>query len=395
MSKRISVICILCACVLNLIPYNCIIATDIVTVNFTSSPSGGLVTVDGKPMGVTPISIKLNVGVYTFQLSRAGFDDWKQQYAVYSTTVSVNVKLISNQELTRLPEEPIAFVWSNASNRFRFKSSISAGSGYYMFDLDKKTITTNAQPFGLIDEPSLRSKLGIPNRGKNSIHSVMYQSPSGRYIAFLPDKKLSTQSTIRLSLYDTKTGKAFETNAVFNEFIDDPSDPPFYLLWSPSESVVGVVRNRSQLNVFIVLKGDNTQTVFINSFKNQSQQTVYINKVFSSISDQQVVLVSGNLENQPPQTWIVNLSTMYGETIENTVPLDAVFSIDGKAVYLADKVNISRIEIASKNRSIVSTISLFDLGIQYIDVAPTIDYAFIIAGSTESPSYWIYKLPSH
>jgi len=58
--------------------------------NFTSTPSGAEITVDGKYVGSTPSEIPLTTGTHVVVLSMPGFAEWKRELTVEAGSV-VNV----------------------------------------------------------------------------------------------------------------------------------------------------------------------------------------------------------------------------------------------------------------------------------------------------------------
>lgn len=66
-------------------------STDSVQCNFTSTPSGAEITVDGKYVGNTPSEIGLNTGTHVVVFSLAGFIQWKRDLTVAAGSRLVNV----------------------------------------------------------------------------------------------------------------------------------------------------------------------------------------------------------------------------------------------------------------------------------------------------------------
>jgi hypothetical protein len=56
---------------------------DIVKCNFTSTPSGAEITIDGKFVGNTPSTIAVGPGTHAVVLAMAGFAKWKRELTVY------------------------------------------------------------------------------------------------------------------------------------------------------------------------------------------------------------------------------------------------------------------------------------------------------------------------
>jgi hypothetical protein len=59
--------------------------------NFTSTPSGAEITVDGRYVGNTPSEIGVATGTHVVVLSRAGFAEWKRELTVAAGSGVVNV----------------------------------------------------------------------------------------------------------------------------------------------------------------------------------------------------------------------------------------------------------------------------------------------------------------
>lgn len=59
--------------------------------NFTSTPSGAEITLDGKYVGNTPSEIALTTGTHVVALSSPGFVEWKRELTVVAGSVVVNI----------------------------------------------------------------------------------------------------------------------------------------------------------------------------------------------------------------------------------------------------------------------------------------------------------------
>jgi hypothetical protein len=67
--------------------------------NFTSTPAGAEVTVDGQYVGSTPSRIALSTGIHTVGLSMAGFAPWKRDLTVTSgSELNINTTLQKVQQ---------------------------------------------------------------------------------------------------------------------------------------------------------------------------------------------------------------------------------------------------------------------------------------------------------
>jgi hypothetical protein len=67
--------------------------------NFTSTPAGAEITVDGSYVGNTPSEIGVTTGTHEIVLSLAGFAEWKRELVVApdSGIVSVTASLQKTQ----------------------------------------------------------------------------------------------------------------------------------------------------------------------------------------------------------------------------------------------------------------------------------------------------------
>ncbi|MGB8580140.1 MAG: PEGA domain-containing protein [Candidatus Sulfotelmatobacter sp.] len=66
-------------------------ATEKVRCNFTSSPPGAEITLDGKYVGNTPSEIAVNAGTHVVAFSTPGFIQWKRDLTVEAGSIVVNV----------------------------------------------------------------------------------------------------------------------------------------------------------------------------------------------------------------------------------------------------------------------------------------------------------------
>ncbi|MGC2818857.1 MAG: PEGA domain-containing protein, partial [Candidatus Sulfotelmatobacter sp.] len=66
-------------------------ATEKVRCNFTSSPSGAEITLDGKYVGNTPSEIAVSAGTHVVAFSTPGFVQWKRDLTVEAGSIVVNV----------------------------------------------------------------------------------------------------------------------------------------------------------------------------------------------------------------------------------------------------------------------------------------------------------------
>jgi hypothetical protein len=67
--------------------------------NFSSTPAGADITVDGKYLGNTPSEIPLTTGTHVVILSMPGFAEWKRELTVEPDSV---VNVTASLEKTKL-----------------------------------------------------------------------------------------------------------------------------------------------------------------------------------------------------------------------------------------------------------------------------------------------------
>ena len=67
------------------------VPTEKVRCNFSSTPSGAEITVDGNYVGNTPSEIARYSGTHVVVFSMAGFAEWKRELTVAGGSVVVNV----------------------------------------------------------------------------------------------------------------------------------------------------------------------------------------------------------------------------------------------------------------------------------------------------------------
>ncbi len=372
------------------------------TVEFISEPWGAEVILNGKPIGLSPLTINVVSGKYTVSFLLPGFREWTDEVVLHTPRSRVFARLQGGDNFTRLPYAPASPTWAPDSNQLRFLPfrGENAMNGFVTYDLHSGAIKHNTFPFGWLEDSAIRQQLNIAGNKEETI--VAYQSPSGRYIAF--SQKTDTTDWLGnanwvLEIFDRESGEILDTLIPVNGTIIDSTEPSFQLLWSVDETVLGLMPSDAPGALFCVfLDGNQPKTTLLRSFTSDTGEEVYIEEVVSSPSNQGQVFVFNQVS--PPEfptsdLWLVNCASLTGTRVPIEGAFDAVFSpTDQETIIIAHKKGISRSGINNLDQSELITDIVSDRwGVFRVDLSSTAEYALVYAGDAFTTTYWIYRLP--
>jgi len=370
-----------------LIPWTTVTAQDnaLVDVEISTFPRGVSVSVDGKELGNTPLNTKLSSGTHTFRFNLPGFLDKVETRQIQGASTSVSVDLDAGSDFALLPSEPNGITWAGSGEQVRFVVTDYKGARptetAITYDLNKRTSATNTPPVDTLEDVSLSSRLGASSR--------LYKSPSGRYVGF------ASKETSTLTITDTQANRTLKSELRLPA-TTGALNPPFQLVWSANETVVWVNRpGMIMLAEFAVLEGEAVKPIYVQGFKSATNTGEYISHIWWALgrpSDQKLTLILAR-EQGPLIPWLVDLQSMTGTPLPIEGIYDAGFTPDGKAICVVHKGGISRLSLDLKNVVLVSNIVSERWGVLKVSLSPTLNYAIIGAGSTESAAFWIYKMP--
>ena len=104
-------------------------------------------------------------------------------------------------------------------------------------------------------------------------------------------------------------------------------------------------------------------------------------------------VVQARQETKLPQMWLVDLSTMRGVVIPGDGILDVIFNAKEDTIYVAHQAGITSYDLQLTKPKLISDIVSVRWGVYQVQFSKTLDYAFVAAGSSEAPGFWIYRMP--
>ncbi len=351
-----------------------------INVLFESFPDGAFLTVDGNSVGITPITLNIRVGSHTIQATFDGFQNYMGTTLVDSTTTFVSIKLNPGPNLTLLPivGDKVGVDWASAEDKVRISSGGYAANPFHYttFDLNKHITLENISSLDTLSGIQIKEALA---------NSPIFQSPSGHYLVYID------RSTLSLAVRDTGTNVTTTTNI---QFPMENGKPLVQIIWSQNETAIWLKRQDSFAQ-FLFIENGQIKLMSLVKFKSNSNEDVYAEYVYARPSEQKKALVLGRIaDHSAASIWLVNLSTMVGVPIQINSLLDIAFSSDGKSIYVITKDGFGRVNPDLKTVSYIPSLLSNSWGVYAASLSPTLHYAFLTVGSTESQSYWIYKLPA-
>jgi len=355
---------------------------------FSSDPVGASIILNNKTLGLTPVELQLPSGVYAIEFTLPGFDTRVEKVVVYGPERRVFVPLHAGTDLIELPTQPFKVMWASHSNQLRFASLNDRGDTiFFTYDLDAGNIVNDTKPLYWVEDTNLRQSLGIANPGKNNMFAIAYQSPSHRYVAYISKTEPSV-----LTFFDTQLKQNLATTIQFPEIADE-IDPPFYLNWSQHETALWVVFQPEPTPFFVFINDGKIETIYLDKFQTEDGKTVYTTNAAARPAEQKLAIVWGYIENQAPQLWLVDLKTKIGKAFQLEGLSAAAFSLDDQFIYLAYKDGIGRVKPSKiEDVETISEVPSIRWGVSRPSFSATADYLFFIAGNSESPTYWLYKI---
>lgn len=361
----------------------------LISVRFISSPAGASVSLDGNFSGVTPLETQIEPGEYSVRFSMPGFVDWEDEFVVVAPT-GFSVTLHSSDELKGIHAEDYWVEWDNRGNRIQLTPYRSESDfGIATYDAELETIDTYSLPFYWLQDATMRQALGVANPDHDSISAIAYESPSGRYIAYVPPNKEPT-----LAIYDKERDITIPTDVRLPPYSGLMS-PEYRLRWSPNEQFVYVKRSTVTADCrFVSLKTTGSTSECVTGVFDDHGDPYLVKRFLGSPNDNGQILAILYDNEIHSQLWLINLVDVSGLSLGFENVFDAAFSIsNANMVYIAYKDGLVRYDLISGEQVLIE--SLIDkLPVLEVSLAPTLDYALLHIGKDDNTSYWMYSLPS-
>jgi hypothetical protein len=274
--------------------------------------------------------------------------------------------------------DTIGVEWASLRDEVRISSGGTSTDPLHniTFDLVKHTSSINVPLLDTISGVQINDVL--PN-------TPIYGSPSGRYLAYL------NKSDSSFTIHDTKTNTTTKTKLQFSA---ESENSLVQVVWSENETAVWLKRSDSLVE-FLFIEDGVIYPISLVKFKSDTNDDVYTDNVYARPSEQKYALILGRILNHSTsETWLVNLTTMIGKSIQVENIYDIAFSPSGKSIYVITKDGFGRLNPDLKTVTYIPSLLSNQWGVYAASLSPTLNYALLTVGSTESQSYWIYKLPA-
>lgn len=395
MSTRIGLVCVIVLLsVLVGTPTQAQESDDLLSVRFSSHPVGASVFLDNTFIGTTgptPFEFLTAPGVYTLKYRMPGFADWENEIVVYAQT-SFHAALQSTGELTQI-RDGSRVEWDNRANRLRIYYPV-----YYVgqsqlesaqYDIAAETIETNPLPFYWLQDTAMRQALGITNLEPGSISEVAYESPSGRYIVYVPP-----HDPLTVAIYDQNLDITIPTEVAIPPYNHSLTLPEYRLRWSPNEQHIYVERQTVTADCwFVSLESTRATTKCVTGVVDSNGDPHWGNWFLGNPNDNGQILAILYDNDVHYDLWLINLADESGQPLGFEQVFDAVFSQDDPhIVYIANQTGLIRYNSVSGEQTLIESL-LNELPVENVSLAPTLNYALIQIGPLEVDTYWIYQLP--
>ena len=368
-----------------------------ISVKFVSDPWGAEVIVDGESIGLTPFTLDIQPGKHSVSFLLPGFREWRDEIVVVAPESTVFASLQGGDDLRQLYPLLGLVSWSDRGNQLQFGPYEWANGEkvFVDYDLNLDTTTLDPYPFGWLEDSDIRQQLNIVGNEDEVITAL--QSPSGRYIGF---PQQSADGRWMLKIFDQENDTVFDPLIPVQARAVDPTQPTYRLSWSPDETVVGLQQSAAPTVIFCIFldSGDPLRTTLLRSFMTNTGETVYVEGIASSLSNQGQIFVFNAIskpEFPTRELWLVDCASLTGTRVPIEDALDAAFlPSNEETIIIAHKNGISRANINDLTQSeLIADVISKRWGVFQVDLSPTAEYAYVVAGDGFTTTYWLYDIP--
>ncbi len=358
--------------------------TPVVTLTFTSQPSGATVSIDDESIGKTPLDYQIPVGLYSIEFELSGFLPQKHEYVIHKDRI-INVELTPNENFIVVGQMDDLRAVSQG-NQLQF---YSVEKGLYTIDLDNGATQLDEYPTGWLVDMSVRDQLSIPQGNGLSAREIAFQSPSGRYIYYIPPEE---NDDMTFAIYDTETGTEIDTDVQAPQGTMDPFIYQPGILWSEDESIA-LLNGRGAFSCdrFIFLEDQNTPDLqCIRLTSNDGDMT--FNRFESFPTEDNLILA---IRQGDETWWLVDIVTSEARPLPFEEVFDAQFSVDETMIIVAHSQGISLVDVNTlKEIQLLTNEISSEWGVYRVSILENINYAIVWASAGELfEEVYIYKMP--
>jgi hypothetical protein len=356
-----------------------------VRVTISTIPAPMTIEVNGVVVGETQttsqeqayhtIIIEQTAGIYRLRAISPGFQVYSKQYVVDTNPVFISVHPSPESGLLEV-QSGYQVAWASLTNEMQYKTGLPGGKlSNYILNLDKKTVTPDAPLLGVLQDKIILQSIDT--------NQTAYLSPDNRFVLYTNKKTRNLQI---LNLRNQQNIVLFHDWG--DEFIGHDVG------WSKNNLSIWIYRDAfSYFQIYFDVDPVEVRTVSL--FKSQIGEDIYVDRVFSRCSENRMCLVRAAKQGNIWSGWLVDARTQIGMQIPLKGVQTAIFTPFEDAIYVAAEDGIVRLSLDLKEKALISSVVSGKWWWRNVKFSNTLDYMFFEIGVSESPTYWIYKIPPY